>query len=109
MHQHMPVLPLVPHSNAVPQRAQARRRRGSPCAVGVVIVSLLGIIVCEINHPLVTALRQMQSGRLIHALPSLAPAWPQPRSMLMISTVFLLNRKEHVDDRPALLDHAERS
>jgi hypothetical protein len=73
MHQHVPVLPLVPHSNAVPQRAQARRRRGSPCAVGVVIVSLLGIIVCEINHPLVTALRQMQSGRLIHALPSLAP------------------------------------
>jgi hypothetical protein len=72
MHQHVPVLPSVPHSNAVPQRAQARRRRGSPCAVGVVIVSLLGIIVREINHPLVTALRQTQLGRLVIAFPSIA-------------------------------------
>ena len=57
MHQHAPLLP--PHSNAVPQRAQARRRGGSLGSVGAgIIASLLGVIVREINHLVVTALRQ---------------------------------------------------
>jgi hypothetical protein len=72
MHQHVPVLSLVPHSNVVPQRAQARRRSGRPCAIGVVIVSLSGIIAGEINHPVVSALRQNESAAPFGAfLPSL--------------------------------------
>ena len=52
-------LPPVPHSNAVPQRLQARRRSGRLCSVGSgIIIALLGVIAREINHPVVTALRQ---------------------------------------------------
>jgi hypothetical protein len=59
MHQHPPPRPPVPHSNAVPQRAQARRREGnleSVCAL--IILALLGVIAWEINHPGMTGLRQ---------------------------------------------------
>jgi hypothetical protein len=59
VHQQAPPLPPVPHSNAVPQRPQARRRSGKPGSVGAgIIVALLGVIAGEINHPVVTALRQ---------------------------------------------------
>jgi hypothetical protein len=57
MHQQAPA--LAPHSNDVPQRAQARRGNGNVESVEVrLIVTLLGIIAGEINHAGVTALRQ---------------------------------------------------
>jgi hypothetical protein len=46
----------------VPQRPQARRRSGKPDSVGAgIIVALLGVIAREINHPVMTALRQARS------------------------------------------------
>jgi len=59
MHQQPPSRPPVPQSNDVPQRAQARRRRASLGSVGAgIIMSLLGVIAREINHPGVTGLRR---------------------------------------------------
>ena len=52
-------LPPVPHSNAAPQRAQARRRSGKPIGGAGIIAALLGVIAGKINHPGVTALRQV--------------------------------------------------
>jgi hypothetical protein len=75
MHQHEPVLPLVPHSNAVPQRPQARRRRGRLCSVGTgIIVAILGVIGREINHSVVSALRRplRAARRCLMAFSSLA-------------------------------------
>ena len=73
MHQQPPSRPPVPHSNAVPQRAQARRREGnleSVCAL--IIVALLGVIAREINHPGVTGLRH----RILRAAAFLAFSSP---------------------------------
>jgi hypothetical protein len=61
MHQHVPVLlPLpVPHSNDVPQRAQARRRSGNIESVGARLISpLSGVMARKINHAEMTALRR---------------------------------------------------
>jgi hypothetical protein len=111
MHQHPPSRPPAPHSNAVPQRAQARRRKGIlDSADAAVIVALLGVIAREINHPGMTGLRQPDFAR--SRAPGIffpAQLWPIPGSMIMMAAVLALNRKEHIDDRPALLDHAEWS
>lgn len=57
MHQQAPA--LAPHSNDVPQRAQARRGSGNVKSVGAeLILALSGVIVREINHAGVTLLRQ---------------------------------------------------
>jgi len=57
MHQHAPA--LAPHSNGVPQRAQARRWSGNVESVGArLILALSGVIAGEINHAGVTVLRQ---------------------------------------------------
>jgi hypothetical protein len=61
MHQHAPVLlPLpVPHSNDVPQRAQARRRSGNIESVDARLISALsGVMAGKINHVGMTGLRQ---------------------------------------------------
>jgi len=91
VHQQAPPLPPAPHSNAVPQRPQARRRSGKPGSVGAgIIVALLGVIAREINHPGVTGLRQPDFAR------SRAPGiffpgadmarrhWPMPGSMIIM-------------------------
>jgi hypothetical protein len=55
MHQQAPA--LAPHSNDLPQRAQARR--GNVESVGArLILALSGVIAGEINHAGVTALRR---------------------------------------------------
>jgi hypothetical protein len=57
MHQHAPA--LAPHSNDVPQRAQARRRSGNVESVGARLISALsGVIAGKINHAGMTVLRQ---------------------------------------------------
>jgi len=57
MHQHAPA--LAPHSNDVPQRAQARRwSRNVESVVARLILALSGVIAGEINHAGVTGLRQ---------------------------------------------------
>lgn len=62
MHQQAPA--LAPHSNDVPQPAQARR--GNVESVGArLILALSGVIAGEINHAGVTVLRQ----RLYSAAP----------------------------------------
>jgi hypothetical protein len=70
MHQHVsPLLPPVPHSNALPQRPQAIRRSGRFCPEGgVVIASSWGVIDREINHSVVTALRRQGGERFIHSI-----------------------------------------
>jgi hypothetical protein len=116
MHQHPPSRPPVPQSNAVPQRAQARRReRNLESVCALIIVALLGVIAREINHPGVTGLRQPDFARG-HASGIFFPGagmarrhWPMPGSMIMMAAVLALNRTERIDDRPALLDHAEWS
>jgi hypothetical protein len=57
MHQQAPA--LAPHSNDVPQRAQARRWSGDVESVGPrLILALSGVIAGEINHAGVTVLRR---------------------------------------------------
>jgi hypothetical protein len=57
MHQQAPA--LAPHSNGVPQRAQARRWSGNVESVGArLILALSGVIAGEINHPGMTVLRR---------------------------------------------------
>jgi len=57
MHQQAPA--SAPHSNDVPQRAQARRRSGNVESVRArLILALSGVIAGEINHAAVTVLRQ---------------------------------------------------
>jgi hypothetical protein len=57
MHQQAPA--LAPHSNDVPQRAQARRGSGNVESVGArLILALSGVIAGEINHAAVTVLRR---------------------------------------------------
>ena len=55
MHQHAPA--LAPHSNDVPQRAQARRWSGNVESVGAML-ALSGVIARKINHAGMTVLRQ---------------------------------------------------
>jgi hypothetical protein len=110
MHQHAPA--SAPHSNEEPQRPQVRRRSGNRDSVGArLMVALLGVIAREINHPGVTGLRQSDFvGPLLHGIFFHSRrAWLPPRSMTMISTTLALKRKEYIDDRPVLLDHAEWS
>jgi hypothetical protein len=57
MHQHAPA--LAPHSNDVPQRAQARRWSGNDESVGVRLIwPLSGVMTGQINHAGMTGLRQ---------------------------------------------------
>lgn len=57
MHQHAPA--LAPHSNDVPQRAQARRWSGNVESAGArLMLALSGVIAREINHVGMTVLRQ---------------------------------------------------
>jgi hypothetical protein len=57
MHQHAPA--LAPHSNDVPQRAQARRWSGNFESVRARLIrALSGVIAGEINHAGMTVLRQ---------------------------------------------------
>ena len=57
MHQHAPA--LAPHSNDVPQRAQAMRSSRNVESVGArLILALSGVIAGEINHAGMTVLRQ---------------------------------------------------
>ena len=64
MHQQAPA--LAPHSNDVPQRAQARRWSGTVESVEArLILALSGVMAREINHAGVTVLRQ----RLYSAAP----------------------------------------
>ena len=57
MHQQTPA--LAPHSNDVPQRAQARRRSGNVESVGArIIMALSGVMAGKINHAWMTGLRQ---------------------------------------------------
>jgi hypothetical protein len=64
MHQQAPA--PAPHSNDVPQRAQARRGSGNVESVEArLILALSGVIAGEINHAGVTVLRQ----RLYSAAP----------------------------------------
>jgi hypothetical protein len=57
MHQHAPA--LAPHSNDVPQRAQARRRSGNVESVGDrLMLALSGVIAGKINQAGMTGLRQ---------------------------------------------------
>ena len=59
MHQQPPLSPPVPQSNAAPQRAQARRRRGKADWLGAgIIAALSGDIARKINHADMTGLRQ---------------------------------------------------
>ena len=57
MHQQAPA--LAPHSNDVPQRAQARRCSGDVESVGArLIFALSGVMAGKINHARVTALQR---------------------------------------------------
>ena len=57
MHQHAPA--LAPHSNEVPQRAQARRWSGKVESVGArLIAALSGVMAGKINHAGMTVLRR---------------------------------------------------
>jgi len=74
MHQHAPS--PAPHSNAVPQWAQARRRKGRLLSGAGIIGALSGVIIAKINHLVVTALRQEERA-ILHSL----RAWLWPSSM----------------------------
>jgi hypothetical protein len=110
MHQQVPSAPSLPHSNAVPQRAQASWRSGKVRAG--IMVALSGGIVGLINHAAVTSLRRMEQARnaAFVAFSSMARGpWKLSHAMPMIKLCLTLNWKDHVDDRPLLLDHAEWS
>jgi hypothetical protein len=84
MHQHAPLTPPVPQSNAVPQRAQARRRRGKTDWLGAgIIAALSGGIARKINHADMTGL-----GQPMLAVPYRPGAWLWPRSAIMIVQCF---------------------
>ena len=63
MHQQVPSLPPLPQSNAAPQRAQARRRRGNELLVGAVSMAPPSVRILPrrrqgFNHGCMTGLRR---------------------------------------------------
>src|SRR4051812_30842701 len=110
MHQHAPA--LAPHSNGVPQRAQQRRCSGAIESVeATLMLALSGVMAGKINHAGMTVLRQR---RVLPGAAFMAFFFhsPGPIAATAISAYdpggFCRLEKEPVDDRSALLDHAER-
>ena len=85
------------HASVSPMRQSARLRAGGPAVLGEIGLG-------EMRGLVVERRRQFVHDIFIHS----RSAWPQPQSMLMITPSTSIWRKEHADDRPLLLDHAER-